>query len=281
MLTIFNYDFNKELIYDSRYDLIGDLIGATTIFEFIRTFYGTKISWIKGKNKRGNEEQTQWYTDFNIFDWINLPIYKYYSEVINDESRVTLNSFVRGQFYIWKDLKKITEDFGWYPRLYVPGVIKQKCSLNIQKPYITVHILNNVTEREEHQGYISRRSLDFKKYKNLCLKLAKSYTVVRLGAGYDRLEGIKGIIDLTDKDLSLNESFKIISESSLFIGGDTGLKLAASALGIPIIIEVDDLSRKINGLAGCRPDLLRWFKKGIDLETLYRTAEEIMNFNKE
>jgi len=273
--SIFDHDLKKEIVYDSRHDQIGDQIGVAAMFQFITQKYPARVSWVRGICNRGEGESVRWSRDFNILDWIKFPIHRYYDEPVGDKDRIAMHSYVNGSFYIWDDVKRLADKHKFYPKMVVPEHVDRMYKLP-EQPYIVVHVLQRTGKRDDDQGYVSRRALDFEKYASLCRRLSKNISVVRVGAKYDSIEPIAGITDLTSEGLLLNETLKIISGASLFMGGDTGLKLAASALGIPVIIEVDDYSKALNGLAGCRPDLLHCFRLGEKLDMLLNTARKII-----
>lgn len=276
--SVWGLDFSKEIIYDSRHDQIGDLIAATTLFQFItEQNQEARISWIRGLCQRGEGETVRWSRDFNILDWIPFPVHRYYREPENRGDRVTIHSFLRGAFYLWDDMHRLADRYKRYPRMHMPRCVDRMYPLPAKQPYAIIHILGTIPEREDDHQYTSRRALDFKKYSRVCRSLAEDIEIVRVGAAYDSPGPISGIIDLTTENLMLNETLKVISGASLFIGGDAGLKLAASALGIPIIVEIDDQSRHMGGLEGCRPELLTWLKLGADEGAILGAARKILN----
>lgn len=280
--SVWDLDFSKEIIYDSRHDQIGDLIAVATLFQFIiEQNQEARISWIRGLCQRGEGEMVRWSRDFNILDWIPLPVHRYYGEPENRGDRITVHSFLRGAFYLWDDMHRLADRYKRYPKMRVPDYVDRMYPLPVKSSYAVIHILGTIPERDDDHHYTSRRALDFEKYKHVCRNLAEDIAIVRVGASYDSPGPITGIIDLTTENLTLNETLKIIGGATLFIGGDAGLKLAASALGVPVIVEIDDQSRHMGGLEGCRPELLTWLKLGTDEGAILGAARKILNGGKQ
>ena len=268
--SIFRFDFSKmgEIIYDISNDMIGDLIGSLTILKWIKSQYPEiKISIYKPVSSR--RKFTDWYAKLDISKWMDLEIDQIYTST--PKGKKVFSSIE--DFYIWTDLLSL-EEKQFYPSL--------KSSSNGHRPelpdkYVVVHILQTTMTGERSTKYVKRRSLDFNKYSEICLNLKRSgYNIVRVGASYDSYKLIPGIYDYSQDNLSLDDTFNIISHSQLFIGGDTGLKLAASAFGVPIIIEIDKESRSLNAMAGCHPDRTHIFPLGIEKNFILDKAKEVL-----
>jgi len=171
----------------------------------------------------------------------------------------------RRDFCVWDDLNLIPT-----PKMHRPERLK-----GMPESYISLHILQPTKEGERSTSYVKRRALDFDKYSKLCEMLKNDgHKIVRVGASYDSIKKIDGIIDLSMNDLSLEDTLKIIGWSQMFIGGDTGLKLAASSMGVPCTIEIDDHSKAIGALSGCDTSIVRDFKLGTPVEELYNSVIE-------
>lgn len=271
-VSLFNRKKTKqELVYDPSEDRIGDLFGAVFLLKKIKKQNpGMRISWRNTKhNVRDNSE---WFEDFNIFDWIDLEVENVYDEVPNELWRNVISS--RRSFSVWHDLTNLGLSHGWYPKMKRK---ERPSDLGLPEKYITLHVIQKTKRGERSTSYVERRKMDLDKYDTLCNKLFKEgIHIVRVGHSSDHVRPIQNCIDLSAHDLSLDDSLRAIAGSDLFVGGDTGHKLVASAMDIPCIIEIDDHSRRAGGLGGCDPSIVTAFKLGVSVDILFDKIMEIL-----
>lgn len=263
--SLFRYDFNTidEIVYDPTKDMIGDLFGAVFLLRWLKERYPhLKLSWyLKKENIRFG---TDWFSDFDVLSWIPLDLSFSYDML--PEDKVLFSSME--SFSVWYDLMFLQEAIGWTPKM------RRKRSFGgLPQEYIVMHILQTTEKGTRSESYVKRRALDFDKYERLAHSL--SIPVVRIGASYDMHRKIKGILDFTG-DLTLEDSLRVICGAQVFIGGDTGLKLVASAMGIPCVLEIDAVSKKIGGLGGCDPEIVRVFLMGTSLDILLTATKEFL-----
>ena len=270
-LVRYKIEKEEEIIYIPSYDMIGDMLGVTFIWQWLKSqFPLLKLSWLKAiKHKR---DGAGWYEDFNVFDWIPMDIYKFYNEA---ESNVS-NIDSRHHFSVWSDIGYLGKTYGYYPKMDKKPLGRMFKSL--PKKYVAFHVLRLAKTGERSTSYVGRRALDLNKYEELSKKLtSKGIECVRLGASYDAGRIIEGITDLSMQDISLEDTFRIIANSSVFIGGDCGLKLAACTMGIPTIVEIDEGSKKAGGLGGCDPKNLTVLNHGVNVNELYINTMRLLH----
>ena len=261
----------NQTIYDPSYDMIGDTLGAAFLLQWIKNKHPEIIlQWYNAKTHHRMGDG--WFDGFNVFDWVKTDI-----EVCNQLSKESKVITCRKDFYVWDDLQYLSQYFNYYPKMKRKRLTKKLSEL-LPKNYVVIHVLQSTQDGERSGKYVKRRALDFDKYSKLCYQLQdKGFNVVRVGAAYDAYDPIDGITDLSKSGLSLDESFRVIGSSNLLLCGDVGLKLAASAMDVPCIIEIDDYSKSIGGLGGCDPEIVQNLPLGIPLETLYSHALEILS----
>ena len=250
---------NVEAVYDMRHDRIGDGIGVIPILKYMQKSL-KKLSVIYD-SKTGDIEHS-WQGGINLFEWTDFKPYKVYKQPLKLRPTVTIFNSITNMS-VWDTLG--LNDL--YPEMRVPKAFKNVDEFLGIKPtdkVITTHVLNAVNVGVRNTYYVTRRVLNMDKYEKIALELCdRGYKVIRLGAYYDKVRLFKEpVIDLTERDLPLEWSFSILARSCLFYGGDTGLKLAGSALGVPIAVEIDPVSKsfvynlKYRSYFGCKPDLL-------------------------
>jgi hypothetical protein len=236
----------QEILYDMRHDRIGDAIGATALMDYVVNKYDVKISVVTDKKDRRLEYS--WSPGINLFEWTTFKPYRIYDiSCYSNLAQSLLNKVIN--FSIWNQLR----DLKIFPKMYPSDRL-----LNTYKrpegKFVSLHVINAVGIRSGE--YVQRRILSMEKYERIALELCnKGWKVNRLGIPYDAVRPFKEpIIDYTYKNLILEESFMHLFYSSLFLGGDTGLKHASSAFGIPMLIETDEHSKRDSNPG--RPDLL-------------------------
>jgi hypothetical protein len=242
----------QEVIYDTHNDRIGDCIGASALLEYFANKYKVKISVIVDKNDPRHEYS--WFKGIDIFEWTSFKPYKIYEPSIVDDTTAAIIFDSRARFYgdafhIWALLKK----FELYPKMSVPKRLLE----TFEKPegkFASLHVLNIAGVRSGE--YVNNRKMSMEKYERIALELCnKGWKVNRLGIAYDAIRPFKEpVIDYTSQNLPLEQTFLRLSYSSLFLGGDTGLKHAASAFGIPMIIETNEYN--IKHILQGRPELV-------------------------
>lgn len=256
---------DSEIVYDMSKDRIGDAIGVLAILEHTTKLNpNLKISIIYGSN--GHDEYS-WFSGINLFDWSAWKPYKVYQSL--PAGKLIFNSTDTGAFSIWNTLHKLK----LYPKLQVPSSI----DISNSDYNVTMHIINAVGVRDK--PYVTRRILNMEKYENIGRHLSKNgIPVTRLGAAYDRMRELDPCItDLTSNNLSLHDTFIYLAKSDLFMGGDSGLTHAAAALGVPIIAEVDPVSKAALGLAGIPTELLVEVPYNCSLDTHMQMLQPILN----
>lgn len=263
--TILKFPFHEieEVIYNPTHDMLGDLFGAVFILGWLKDRYpNLKVSWYRGKTN--TRQGTEWFSSFNVLDWVDLDIYKFYDDLPSD--KLVISSC--GDFHVWHDLVCISKNSGWYPKIE-----KKFSKLDLPDSYVVFHILQPMDNGDRNGSYVKRRSLDFEKYETLAhMLVAEGISVVRVGASYDMVRKIDDIIDLSG-DLTLDESLKVIGGAKVFVGGDTGLKLIANAMEIPCVVEIDDKSKALGGLGGCDLGFLKVFPLKVDVGILFDTIK--------
>jgi ADP-heptose:LPS heptosyltransferase len=236
----------QEILYDMRHDRIGDAIGASALMDYVVNKYDVKISVVTDKKDRRLEYS--WLPGIDLFEWIPFKPYRIYdTSNYSNLSQSLLNKVIN--FSIWNQLRELNI----YPKMKPP----ERLLKIFKKPegkFISLHVINAVGIRCGE--YVQRRILSMEKYERIALELCKrGWKVNRLGIAYDAVRSFKEpVIDYTPWNIPLEQSFIHLSHSSLFLGGDTGLKHASSALGIPMLIETDDHSKRDSNPG--RPDLL-------------------------
>jgi hypothetical protein len=237
----------EELVYDMRNDRIGDAIGATAILLWLKNITNLKVSVIYDR-KENRDLEYNWAGGINLFDWVEFKPYKIYAET--PKGKTIISSYEGKDFSIWKTIKLLN----LFPKMTCPSYLIEEVKQKYPFDYVCVHILNAIGAR--NTGYVTRRVLDMEKYSSIIKWLYDAkIKVIRLGARYDAIKRMPYCDDLSLKDLSLAESLAILSQSILYLGGDTGLTHAASALGIPVIIETDKDGKDLGGLNGIFPFL--------------------------
>lgn len=239
-----NIPEDSEMVYDMSKDRIGDAIGVLAILEYaIKLNPKLKLSILYCPS---NHDEYSWFSGINLFDWSIWQPYKVYQSL--PPGKFIFNSTDSGAFSIWNTLKNLNLQ----PKLRVPAHI----DVSHNDFNVSMHIINAVGVR--NKSYVSRRALSMEKYENIGRYLCHNkVTVTRLGAAYDRVRDFDSCVnDFTSQNLSLHNTFINLAKSDLFMGGDSGLTHAAAALGIPIIVEVDTVSKAALGLAGIPPELL-------------------------
>ena len=266
--TILKFPFHEidEVVYNPTHDMLGDLFGAVFVLRWLKDRYPKlRISWYRGKSN--TRQGTEWFSNFNVLDWIDLKIHKFYDDI--PSNKLVISSC--GDFHVWHDLICISKNLDWYPK-----IDKKVSFLDLPDKYVVLHILQPTDNGDRNGSYVKRRSLDFEKYEKLAYALeADDISVVRIGASYDMVRKIDGIIDLSG-DLSLDESLRVVSGAAVFIGGDTGLKLVANTMNIPCVVEIDAKSKSIGGLGGCDPKYLKAFPMKTSKESLLTAVKGLL-----
>lgn len=251
-----NVPDDSEIVYDMSKDRIGDAIGALSILEHA-TKINPKLKMSVLYSAREYEEYS-WINGIDLFAWSEWKPYKVYRDSV-PKSAFLVDSASGCSLSIWNTLSKLKLS----PKLRSP--------VKVDTPHnefsVSMHIINAVGVR--NQPYVSRRALSMEKYESLGKYLSgNGITVTRLGAEYDRVRDFDSCInDLTSKNLTLHDTFLSLAKSNLFMGGDSGLTHAAAALGIPVITEIDAVSKGALGLAGIPQNLLTEIPYNCNFET--------------
>lgn len=265
-----------EFIYDYRTDRIGDAIGATRLLQYIKDKYDLRIAAMV--NKYDGNPEYGFHRGFNLFEWVDFNPPVIYQIEPAMHNRILFNSV--SNFSVWHNLGRLQ----LYPEMHLPERLSNT-DFMLPDTFIAMHILNPVGVRDN--GYVRRRMLDMQKYEKIALWfIDRGIPVVRLGAKYDSIKRMDSrIIDFTQDDLTLEQSLTILHKSKLFLSGDTGLKLAASAMNIPIIVEIDAFSILCGGLNGCKPHLLSAVPHNIEFSDYlnclqkHKTVQELIRSN--
>ena len=250
---LINLSEDCEIVYDMSQDRIGDAIGSLPILQHICVLNPKlKLSVIYCAKDNG---EYSWHRGINLFDWSDWKphtIYNYFPS-----GKVIFNSVDGSGFSIWGTLHRLNLQ----PKLRSPSNISHT------ERNVSMHIINAVGIR--NKPYVSRRTLSMEKYEQIGKYLVQcGITVTRLGAEYDRIRDFDSCInDLTSQNLTLHDTFTQLAKSDLFMGGDSGLTHAAAALGIPVIAEVDPVSKSAKGLAGIPQNLLTEIPYNCNFET--------------
>jgi len=245
---------DSEIVYDMSKDRIGDAIGVLAILEnAVQLNPALKMSVLYYPK---NHKEYSWSSSINLFEWSKWKPYRIYHTL--PTGKFIFDSI--SGFSIWQTLYRLK----LYPKLQVPDNIKINNAVGISS--ISMHVLNAVDVR--NQWYVSHRATSMEKYEHIAEYLIDNKIVVtRLGAAYDRVRDFNNsTIDLTSQNLSLHDTFIHLAASSIFMGGDTGLTHAAAAFGIPVIVEIDSISKSALGLAGIPLDLLTEIPYNCSLE---------------
>lgn len=235
---------DSEIVYDMSKDRIGDAINVLCILEYACKI-NPKLKMSVLYYARDNEEYS-WISGINLFEWSNWQPYKIYPRA--PTGKFIFSSADGHGFSIWTTLRRLQI----HPKLKVPDNIEiTHATFNV-----SMHIINAVGPRDKL--YVARRILNMDKYEQIGKYLSDSeIKVTRLGAAYDSVREFDlRITDLTSKNLSLHDTFIQLAKSDIFMGGDSGLTHAAGALGVPVIVEMDAVSKAALGIAAISPDLV-------------------------
>jgi ADP-heptose:LPS heptosyltransferase len=269
-VSLFNMKNTKqELVYDPSEDRIGDLFGAVFLLKKLKEQKPhLKISWYN--SKRSTRDNSEWLQDFNIFDWVDFEVENFYDKIPRGCKVISS----RRNFSVWHDLTSLDASSKWYPKMKRKERPK---NFDLPEKYVSLHVLLKTKYGERSTRYVGRREMDLDKYDTLCsMLLQEGIHVVRIGHSSDHGRALKNCMDLSCHDLSLDTSLRIIAGSDLFIGGDTGHKLVASAMDIPCIIEIDDGSCGAGGLGGCDPSIVTSFRLGTKIDIIFKEAMKVL-----
>jgi ADP-heptose:LPS heptosyltransferase len=138
-------------------------------------------------------------------------------------------------------------EFGNYPTLAVPDKYRtwllekfNFTSVPKKRPCVCFHILTDAP-------YSMSRNHNFKEWDNCISILAKEdVDIYRVGIPGHRLTCRNGNIhDLTIENLTPSQSIAVISMCDVYVGGDTGMTHAASALGKKIVGVWGDITHML------------------------------------
>ena len=246
---------DSEIVYDMSKDRIGDAISVLCILEHAcKLNHQLKISVLYYAR---DDAEYSWINGIDLFSWSAWKPHKVYTQL--PRNKMIFSSAYGHGFSIWNTLHRLNI----HAKLQVPdGIDVTHKDFNV-----SMHVINAVGVRDK--PYVSRRVLNMDKYENIGRELNKNkLSVTRLGAAYDRVKDFDlCVTDLTSKNLTLHETFVHIAKSNIFMGGDSGLTHAAGALGIPLIVEMDSVSKAALGIAAITPELVTEIPYNCSFET--------------
>ena len=255
-----NKTINYEKVVFSFTNLrIGDCIGAQGIIAKFRTVHPNTYIYLISDIMH-NKIKLKWVYDDIVNEIVDVSDYKRYSEIKNDHSIKKLG-FLEDFLPLplgcqncpgstWGDDK--CYGMIWFAAPYFAKLgflpnFKFPKNLTFNRTNFKVPNLNNfikvVIHILEDAPYQKQRNHNVADFLTLCKLLVdnrEDILIIRIGLDRNnKLPNYKDrLLDLTDLNLTIEESAYIISLADIYIGGDTGMTHLAGALGVKNIIAI-------------------------------------------